>query len=291
MNLYVTPIEYMRAPTGQETASLLGNVMRLSGAVIVGATTLTVTTGLTVALNQYDMVTIFDGGNSEAVQLTAGAIAGATTLSVAAIQFAHAAGTVMCSDGTRGSLAQAIEVASATLESICQQSLLLQPYTETYTLRTMDAAISNDNVLSIRPQHFPVNAVTALSVSVQNGNSTAISVAQVVLDARARLVAVPNARPYGNGAALNVALGQQTPGYVTMGYTAGFTYGTMPMDIKQAAIMLTSDTLSDRLNPTGAADLRLGQRQASTYLRGDLSGQSALYKRATALLQSYTKVK
>lgn len=291
MNLYITPIEYTRAPSGQETTSLTGNLVHLSGAVIAGATSLPVATVLTVALNAYDMVTLFDGSNSEAVQVTAGAAIGASSISVAPTQFAHATGTVVCSDGRLGSLSQAIEVASATVESICQQSLLQQAYTETYNLRSMDASVTNDNVLSIRPKHFPVSAVSALSVFLQNGSAVSMDVTQVVLDARARLVTVPNARPYGIGTALSVAVGQQTPGYVTMGYTAGFAYAQLPMEVKQAAIWLTSDVLSDRLNPTGAADLQLGQRHAATYLRGDFSGQSALYKRAEQRLQPFMRVR
>lgn len=290
MNLYITPIEYTRAPTGQETASLIGNLLRLSNATSAGATSLPVS-ALTVALAVGDVVTIFDGSNSEVVVVTASAQTGASSVATEATAYAHTAGTVICSDGVLGSLSQSIEVASDTLESICQQSLLQQSYTETYTLRTMDATVTSDNILSIRPKHFPVSAVSSLEVFVQNGTAVSMDATQAVIDARARLVTLPSARTNGIGTALNTSIGQQTPGYVTMGYTAGFAYAQLPMSIKQAAIWLTSDALSDRLNPTGAADLQTGQRHASTYLRGDLSGQSALYKRAVERLMPYTRVK
>lgn len=48
-NTYITPLEYLRGNSGQETASLVGNVLRLSSALTAGATTLSVTPVTTVA--------------------------------------------------------------------------------------------------------------------------------------------------------------------------------------------------------------------------------------------------
>src|SRR5258708_43557 len=144
-NLYLTPIEYKRAAPGHETASLIGNLTRIGTTLTAGQTTMNVYQATTVALFQYDQITIFDGSNSETVTVgSAGAIIGSTNIPISAAQFTHASGTVVCSDGTLGSLSDAITVASGFVEDICYQPLLAATYTDTLNLRTMNANITNE---------------------------------------------------------------------------------------------------------------------------------------------------
>src|SRR5579859_4093738 len=100
-NCYLDQYAFIRNPSGLEYASLLGNSMRFSSTGHVADTTLNATPALTVQLNQYDRVTIFDGANSEVVVVAAQAIVGASTFTIQApgLQYQHAAGVAMCSDG------------------------------------------------------------------------------------------------------------------------------------------------------------------------------------------------
>jgi len=293
MNTYISAHDYNRAVTGQEKASLYGTLMRISGTgVTAGQTALPVTPSLLVPVNQYDLITIFDGSNTEEVVVQSTANAGTTSVTVSAFAFNHAAGTSCCSDGASGSLAQAIEIASGHLESITQQSLLQQSYSETYNLRTMEANITNDWTLSIRPRHFPVSSVTALSLETSVATVLTVDPTQAIIETRKRLVNVPVISQVGTGPTsliLRPPLDRTSAGFVNMTYTAGFAYSSLPWDIKQACILLTSTVLSDRWNPTGAADYQSGKVHTTVFLRGDLSGEIALYKRAEALLAPYTR--
>src|SRR5258708_37088774 len=111
MNLYITPIDYRKATTGnsQQVATLIGNLSRVGTSLVAGGTTLNQYQPTTVALNQYDPITIYDGANSEVVTVgSAGAIAGSTNIPISAAQFNHAAGTEVCSDGTLDSISEQI---------------------------------------------------------------------------------------------------------------------------------------------------------------------------------------
>lgn len=293
MNLYISPFEYQKAPTGQETASLLGNLLRVgTGGVALGATSLPVTPNTTVALNQYDNITIFDGSSSEVVQVTATTASGASSVPITATQYAHAAGTPLCSDGASGSLAQAIIEGSAHVERYCDQELLAATYSETLYLRTMDANVTNDGSLSIRPMHFPITAVSALSIQTSVATVITLDATQAILQSKARLVKVPVVKQQGTGASLlqqYQPIGQTTEGWVSITYTAGYAYSALTWDIKRAATLLTSNVLSDRQNESGAADVRLGQKQLTMYLRGDQSGETTFEKRAYQLLERYKR--
>jgi len=83
-NTYITPHDYLRGNSGQETASLAGNVLRLSGPVIVGAVSLPVSPNTTVNVAVDDRIVIFDGSNTEEVKVTTAAAAGASAISVSA---------------------------------------------------------------------------------------------------------------------------------------------------------------------------------------------------------------
>ena len=292
MNLYISPFEYTKSATGQETASMIGNLGRIA-AVSANTTALVPLMPLTAALNQYDEVYIFDGANSEIVTVgSAGAAINALSIPVSATAFSHAAGTVFCSDGVSGSIGNVLLQSSAMLENYCQQSLLQQTYTETSPLRTLSAAITNDGTLSIRTRHFPVTAISALTIETDLADVIALDPTQAIIPTRQRLINVPVLSQIGAGPstlAFSFPLSQADAGFVNLTYTAGFAYGSLPFDIKQAAIWLTSDLLSDRLNPTGAADVQMGKRHVTVYLRGDVTGESALVKRAHAMLDPYRR--
>src|SRR4051794_18579619 len=99
---YIDVFQYIRAVTGLETESLIGNKGRLSSAALVNDTTLHVTPATTVALSQFDNLTIFDGLNSETVMVgSGGASIGASTIPLlTGLQYAHAQYTTYCTDGT-----------------------------------------------------------------------------------------------------------------------------------------------------------------------------------------------
>jgi hypothetical protein len=293
-NLYITAIDYIKGNSGQETASLVSNLLRVGSNISIGATALPTNAGLTTVVQQYDTIYIFDGASSEIVTATAGVNTGLSSIPISATQYAHNAGTVICCDGSSGSLGEAITVGSISVESICLQPLFQNTYSETQELRSMAATINSDGALSLRPRQFPVQSISALSLGLDQGTMAAYDATQAFITSNQRRIRVPTLNALGGSGGNNLLglfcpFNQGTAGFAEYTYVAGFTYANMPWDVKRAAILLTSDTLSDRQNPTGAATLRLGQKQIEGYLRGDTSAQSGLYKRAASFLQKYRR--
>lgn len=291
-NSYLSAHDYRRATTGQEIASILGNLLRIGpGAVAQGATNLPVTPNTTIALNAYDPVTIFDGSSTEVVQVgSAGAVVGSPSIPLlSGVQFGHVAGTSCCSDGVEGSLAEAILEGSAEVERICRQPLLLATYTDLLPLLSMRAAVDNGSRLLLRPRQSPAASVSAITIYFTPNSTLALNTSQATIDSTGKTIDISalDTVQSGNNNALYLLnyLDNATPGDVGVTYTAGFAYLSLPLYIRRAAVLLVSDVLSDRLNPAGAALTRQGQLQQETYLRGDLSGESALWKRARKLLQ------
>lgn len=292
MNLYTDPYAYIRAASGHDTATVIGNLVRIaSPGVVVGATSITLTAPTTVAMNAYDQIVIFDGANSEVATLTDTAWQGVSTISVQALQYAHATGTPLCSDGTQGSLAAMIVNASAEIEAHCDQSLLSATYSnEKLPLRTMRAAITNDHSLMVRPRHFPVSSISALSIILDTSTSIALSTSQAILDADALLVTVPILQATSNMPVIPWTPwppSQTMPGFVQLSYTAGYAYTALPRDVTQAAIWLTSDLLSDRRNPTGAAEIKYGDVAMKMRLARESGGGSQLTMKAYRALSNY----
>jgi hypothetical protein len=294
-NIYIDHFTYQRSPSGLESASLLGNSMRLSLAGVVGANSLTVTPPTTVTLNQDDRITIFDGPNSEIVTVgAAGAVVGATSIPCSPLQFAHATRTPCCSDGILGSLADQIIDASAELEAIAYQSLFQATYTnEVLQLPSMDASITNRNILAFRPKHIPVTAITSIVLSQIQGSATTFDATQAFIDASQQYVKVPVLNGTSQGG--QVVFWPQQPmnrtadQWLTISYTAGFAPSALPADIRDAAVLLTSDILSRRYNPTQADQLTENRKTLVAVLRGDFSGQSLFYKQAKRKLSKYTR--
>lgn len=291
-NTYLSCFDYLRATTGQETASLLGNTGYIGGTVSAGATSFPVLSATAVQLNVNDQLYIFDGGSSEIAIVAAQKAIGSTSITVQPLQYAHTANVPYCSDGAYGSLGSAIFTASANLETITQQSLLQATYSETYSLRTMDANINSDSQLTIRTRQFPVTAISALSLESDVSDITSLDATQAVISSQQKLVSVPVLSQVGAGSSqltLSPPINQSSTGYINLTYTAGYPYASMPAQVKQACVWLVSDILSDRMNPTGSADYQSGKIHTVVFLRGDTSGESALFKRARTYLEPHMR--
>jgi hypothetical protein len=236
-----------------------------------------ITPATTVALKQFDQLTIFDGPSSEQVQLAADAAVGSTVITLlAGTQYAHAAYTLVCSDGVDGSLADQIVFASAWIENITLQSLFAATYTnEKLRIPSMRAAWSEGNQeLVFRPRQFPVTAVSALSLK-SSTSETAYDVSKILIDDTEQTASLAS-----------VCMSSQQSGlYLQLTYTAGYPVATFPKDIRDAAVLLTSELLSRQKNPSGAIEYQLGKRRFRFSERG---GQSQLVCEATNKLRSYS---
>ena len=297
MNTYIDHFQYLRSPSGLESASLIGNSMRLANVTNVGATILNSTPNLTVQLNQYDQVTIFDGPNSEVVTVASQFNAGSSSFTIQSpgLQFQHAAGTPMCSNGILGSLADQIVGACAWLEAdFTYQSLFQATYTnEVLPLPSMQASIDNQNMLLFRPKHFPVTAISAIQLNAIQNQATLFDATQAFIDANQQVVRVPNL--VSTGPSGQVFWPQQwfsrtNNMWLTITYTAGYTPAQLPPDIRDVAVLLTSVILSRRQNPTGADQIDFADKRLVATLRGDNTGEGLLVKEARRKASRY-KVK
>lgn len=295
-NCYIDFYQYRRSPSGLESDSLLGNAMRLSALTSAGATSLPVTPATTQDLHQYDQVTIFDGPNSEVVQVNIDSNMPIASIPlVAGTQFQHAAGTPCCSDGPLGSLADQIVDASAWLEAdFTYQPLFQATYTnEVLPLPTMRASITNKNALLFRPMHFPVTALLSVSLQQQQGNATPIDITQAFIDATQQYVKIPVINATGTQSQVifpQLPMDRTADQWITISYTAGFTQAQLPPDIRDVAVLLTSVILSRRQNPTGADSIDFADKKLVATLRGDNTGEGLLVKEARRKASRY-KVK
>lgn len=293
MNTYISWFDWQRTTTGLEWASLVGNTGRISVTTLAGHSSLSVVPVLTTAINQFDVIMIFDSANSEIVTATAGTSIGAGSISVSATVFDHAAGTPYCTDGVLGSLADQIVKASQQIETICKQSLWQTAYSnELLAMPTMRGSIDNHGALHFRPRHWPIQSLSSLSITTVPGSTTQYDPTQVIIDSDKQICSMPNMQPLplvGSGQAA-YPIWNTTSRYqaaqLAISYMAGFA--TMPADVVEAAVLLTSDILAKRLNPVGAPDVGSGQRHISAVLRGDNSGESLLFKRAVKILNNYS---
>ena len=295
-NAYIDPVVYLRTPTGQETATLLGNVVRLTGATLVGATTLPITPLTGSALQAGDIVTIFDFGNSETVIVGAFTPKGATSIPVSGgTLFAHGATVVVASDGGYGSLAQTILDACAELEDICHQPLALGTYTDTHDLQSMRASITQDGQLVVRPYVAPVQSVTSIAATYTNYSAVPVQydLSSAKITNHGKIVELLGLATSGNEQGYPVypvlpsMNGYSPTGTLDITYTAGYTQAAFPGALREAAILLVSDLLSQRLNPAGYASSAMSKTRTDAVLRGDLSGESLLYKRAVKKATPY----
>jgi hypothetical protein len=292
-NTYIDCITYSKAPTGIILTNQVGNIGRIAS-VAAGATLLTLVAPTTVALNQYDALYVTDGPNSEVLQVGSTALIGSTTISLQqATQFAHTGGSPYCTDGIQGSLGQSIFEASQWIEDICHQALWNTTYTgEILTMPTMRAAIDNQWNLHFRPRHFPITALSSVSVQVTQAYTVTLDATQAIIDSDQQTVDIPSVntlsstQPQG-GPYLWQPFNRQSNGWITLSYTAGFPVGLLPWAVTRAATLLTSDCFGQISNPVGADQINQGKRQVMFMLRGDTSGESLLRKQAISSLGPY----
>ncbi len=296
-NTYIDSMSYLKQPTGLVLATFVGNNSRLSSAAVQGATSLTVP-ALAVALAQYDSVYVFDGPNSEILYVGAGGAAqNATSIPLqSATAFQHQAGTVFCTDGMAGSLGEQIFVASGRIDNeICHQALWSTAYTgEILTMPTMRASMDNQKNIHFRPRHFPITALTSMMIMTNQQNQTTYDVTQAVIDSDQQTIDVPNVAAQTSGGQpaqgspwVWPALQRETNAWIIINYTAGFMVGALPEPVKRACALLVSDCFTPLENAVGADSITQGKRSVTFVIRGDLSGESTLYKRAKNLLQPY----
>lgn len=292
---YIDPLLYQRAPTGVESASLVANLVRLNTLHVAGATTLAVSPALSASLSQYNNIYVFDGPNSEIVQVgSAGASSGATSIPLqgTGLQYQHNAGTLICADGTYGSLAAMIFSASATLETITKQPLWQTTQNETLRMPSIRASLDNQFALTFKPRQYPITALTSVAiqtfqgVSIQYDPSYATIAGDretITMSALVTLSGSDTSTTYFYAQPLT----RTTNAWLLYTYTAGYAQGALPHDVELACTYLVSDLLGLRDNPTGAAQLVIGKRNLVSALRGDTSGESLLYKSAIKILSNY----
>lgn len=297
-NTYIDVFTYLRAVTGLETASLVGNLGRTTSAQLAGVSSLPVGPATTVPLSQFDQITIFDGPNTEVCMVgSAGAAAGATSIPLLQpTQFAHAQYTSFCTDGVLGSLADSIIEASNWIENICQQSQFQQTYTgETIRMGSMRGALDNRNNLVFRPRHFPVVSDSGITVESSINDPVVYDQSQLILDGAKQVVTVPWLLPVGAGSGSSSFWNSVAPPYgradnlyLLITYVAGYLPANMPGDIRDCTVMLTSEILGRRENPTGADSIRLGDKQLTVTTSRDTLGESLLVKIVKQKLQPYS---
>ena len=303
VSTYLDFVQYQKAPTGLMTSGMVGNALRLSAAVVAGQTTLPVMpasggTDSNADLSQFDSIYIFDGGSSEIVTLAADAPFPAASVTIRAPGFLynHDQYVLCCSDGPDGSLAEQIFTASRWIEDICYQALWQTTYTgEILTMPTMRAALTNRGGLHFRPRHFPITALSALSMQSTANNVVAYDTSQAIIDSDQQTVditdLVPLSNQQNNSQVTNPytppGVSRRTDAWLTLTYTAGFAAGALPRSVARACVLLTSDCMGQISNPMGADSMRMGKRGINFMLRGDFSGESLLRKQAMSLLAPY----
>ena len=286
---------YLRATTGQETASLLGLNTTLTTAAGVGATSLVVvsSTGWAVGL-----AWLLDGPYSEVVTISGSADGTHVTLA-AGTQFAHGAGVSVSQAGSAGALAEVILRASAWIENYCRQgtpggdrSLFAVSRMERWGMPGTRAWLDRDATLTLRPGHFPVQSVSALSVDLGQGQTIEFDVSQAELPASGRIVEVPlvmsnPVSPASLALLTSEGLSRSRRQWVVVTYTGGLPVGAVPYDVQQACVWVVSELLGQRRNPTGAAGVKLGKYEVQARPRVDPLADSILLTQAKAALEAY----
>jgi hypothetical protein len=297
LSAYIDVPYFLRSPTGVETASLLGLNTTLAGTNNAAATTVQVASSTSWAAG---LAWVLDGPTSEVVTITGSADGTHVTIAAPGLAYAHNAGVSLSQAGSSGqSLAEVILRASAWCDNYCQQgasgsdrTLWALSRVERWGMPSTRAYISRDNVITVRPGHFPVQSVSALTVEFGQGQSVSLDTTSLELMAPARLVEIPYLLLGGPTVGQQLLL--ETKGlsraqreWAVLTYTAGITVGAVPWDIQQAVVWVVSDMLSWRLNPTGASEVQMGKRRVVQRQRGDLVGDSLLLLRAHDVLDAY----
>jgi hypothetical protein len=156
----------------------------------------------------------------------------------------------------------------------------------------MRATIDTHYVLHFKPRHWPIQSLTAMAISAIVGNTTQYDPTQVFIDSDKQICTMPNMQPLpgvGSGQVPYPIWNVQSyfrTAQLQITYSAGFS--VIPPDVLEAAVLLTSDIIAKRLNPAGSPELRSGSRMEVAMIRGELTGDSLLFKRAKRILDNYT---
>jgi hypothetical protein len=279
---------YLRAATNQETASLLGLNTALGGAVSLAAGAISLPVGSSAGWVAGPLW-LLDGPWSEVAQVTGSVDATHLTLAAPGTRWPHAPGISLSQAGVAGSLAEVIMRASAWMEGYCQQgisadrSLYALSRTEQWDMPGTRALLDRNMVAVVRPGHFPVQSVSALTLDQGEYGTLTLDVAQARLPSDGRLIEVPL---MAGGDPL-LALSRSRSAWLNVTYTGGVTPGALPYDLAQACIWMTSELLAERRNPSGAARIRQGKFEMQARPWGDRSGDSTLLLQAKAALEPY----
>lgn len=305
LSAYIDVPRYLRWPSGQETASLVGLNTTLGGSgAAAGATSLPVVASAGWAAG---LAWVLDGPVSEVVTVTGSVDGTHLTLAAPGLAFAHAAGVSISQAGPGGCLAEVILDACAYAENYCMQgeqatdrSLFALARTERWELPGTRAYLSGAMTLTVRPGHFPVMGVTALSVDLGLGQTVALDASVAEVASGGRLIELPYLMTSGLSVGQELlldrfgpyGLSRSGPYWVNVSYTGGVTspsQGGAPYDLQRAISYIVSDFLSQRQNPTGASQVELGKRRLTQRYRGDVIGDSLLLLRAHDLLDNYAQ--
>jgi hypothetical protein len=170
------------------------------------------------------------------------------TLAVPGTALAHAPGISASQAGTAGALAEAILRACGWMEGYCHQgsaagdrSLYALSRTERWGMPEIRAWLDGDDVLVVRPGHFPVQSVATLAAALTDGTVVNLDVTQAQLVASGRLIKLPVLIAGGSLAVQGLAasgplLSRSRRQWVTVTYTGGPTVGAVPYDVQQACI-------------------------------------------------------
>jgi hypothetical protein len=249
-------------------------------------------------------VYILDGAQSEVALVSA--VPTTTTIALASPLLAtHALGVSISTAGSLGCLADAILVASRSVDQICRQggdggadlTLYATSRTETYYCPSARAVIDRDYTLILRPYHFPIRSLASLSI--QQGGATPFTVNTSMipnpLPYGMNRIDVPFLQPIGNtlpSAYITRPFARGVGAYVACTYVGGPIVGSdfasVPYDIREATRLLVADQLGWRQNNTGAASVKIGDVNYTTELRAAAAdGNSRLRAQAEARLLPY----
>jgi hypothetical protein len=303
VSCYVDVPGFVAGAMGVETASLLGGNSTVASAAAQGATSLVVASGVGFAAGPG---WVLDGPNSEAISITA--VAGATLTLAVGLQAAHAAGVCVATGGAAGSLADVLVRASAWVEGYCGQGrpgnasdpmLFALSRSERYRLPGPHAVLDPAGVLTVRPLHFPVQSVSALTLDWGQGQTWTLDASQIEFPETARGFDMPPPLPVLGTTGFvgplgglprawsDIALSRAGPIWVACTYTGGLTAGALPYDFVQGVGWVACHFLGYRENPTGAAERRLGKKALVSRLRGDIGDESLLLADAKRALAAY----
>jgi hypothetical protein len=299
VNTYLDFYQYQKQPTGLVLGGYLGNQFRFTSTQAAGTSTLTVpASAITVPLNYYDDLYIFDGPSSEVVRVASETAITSTSIPlVSATQYQHQPGVPVCSDGPQGSLGAQIFMAAKWLEDIIYQPLWSTSYTgEMLTLPTMRAALDNKHNLHFRPRHFPITAFSSISIQLDQTQVVHLDPTQAIIDSDQITVDIPNINLLQSGGLpppqgypfVWQPFNRASNAWITLAYTAGFVVGQLPWAVSRACILLTNDLFGLLENPMGADAIQQNKRKVEFVVRGDTSGESVLVKQAKMLLDPYT---